>query len=137
MSPRTKPKEYSVSLDRAGTVSAEGCESLDLGDTWTADHLVLAGLARCSVASLLYHARRATLEAAASASAPEAVGARDDRSWGLLEIECELNVELDPAPAGDELRTLLEKAEHGCFVGSSLTPRPSYRWCVNGDEVAT
>ena len=31
---------------------------------------------------------------------------------------------------------LLELAERDCFVGSSLTAKPSYRWLVNGRIVA-
>jgi hypothetical protein len=33
------------------------------------------------------------------------------------------------------LAELLGLAEHDCFVGSSLTAKPSYRWVVNGRTI--
>ena len=44
----------------------------------------------------------------------------------------ELDLELDPAPPGEELAALLAKAERDCFVGASLKPSPRYNWRVNG-----
>jgi hypothetical protein len=42
-----------------------------------------------------------------------------------------LEVELDPAPPGDELETLLARAERDCFIGASLTVKPTYEWTVS------
>jgi hypothetical protein len=44
-------------------------------------------------------------------------------------------VALDPPLAGDDVQTLIAKAERGCFVGNSLTARPHYRWTVDGEEI--
>ena len=58
----------------------------------------------------------------------------DDR-YALVETELELVVELVPEPEPDTLAELLGLAERDCFVGSSLTARPSYRWVVNGRTI--
>ena len=58
----------------------------------------------------------------------------DDR-YALVETEVELAVELVPEPEPDALAELLALAERDCFVGSSLTAEPSYRWNVNGREI--
>ena len=137
MSPRPNRTDYAVALDRARRLSADGREQLTLGDAWTPEHLVLAGLLLCSVTSLAYHARRASLDVLASGSASGAVSQRaDDGAWALRDVECRIEAELDPVPAGDELTALLVKAERGCFVGASLEPKPHYRWTVNGEEIA-
>ena len=137
MPTKVKRQEFAVELGESGRLAAEGCEPLELGETWTPEHLVLAALARCSLGSLRYHARRASVRLSGAASAAGAVSERADGSWGFVEIECELDVEIDPPPARDDLLGLLERAERGCFIGASLTPRPLYRWTVNGADVPT
>jgi uncharacterized OsmC-like protein len=129
---RTKRREYAIALDRAGRLTAEGESQLQLDDAWTPEHLVLAALALCSVTSLRYHARRANVELAATASASGAVAQREeDGRYAFVEIDCRVDAELDPLPVEDELGTLLAKAERGCFVGASLTAAPNYRWNVS------
>jgi hypothetical protein len=59
-----------------------------------------------------------------------------DGRYALVETELELALELDPEPAPEALAELLELAERDCFVGSSLTAKPSYRWAVNGRTLA-
>ena len=51
-----------------------------------------------------------------------------------MEVTVELSVQLEPEPVPDAVAELLEKAERDCFVGASLTAKPSYRWIVNGRE---
>ena len=134
MPPRPKRSEFAVAVDRDGRVAAEGGRAVHFGHEWTAEHLVLAALARCSLAALSYHARREGLWLQASAQAQGAVGRRPEGDWGFVEVACVIDVRFDPAPAdpGD----LLGRAERGCFVGTSLEPRPRYSWTVNG-ETAT
>ena len=48
----------------------------------------------------------------------------------LLGRLIELDVHLSPRPGDDELAALFARAERDCFVGASLTVRPSYRWTV-------
>jgi uncharacterized OsmC-like protein len=129
----TKTFEYAISLDRAGRPAAEGGEPLELPEGWAAEHLVLAGLARCTLTSLRYHAIRAGLDAVGSASARGTVTKRDDDGrYAFVEVECELDVEIAPEP--DDLGALLAKAERDCFVGASLTVEVRYRWRVNGSD---
>ena len=120
---QVKRLEYTVAVDRAGSISAEDGALLALGEEWTPEHLVLAGLARCSLASLAYHAQRASLDVSAAASASAAVTRRDeDGRFAFVELSCRIEAEL------------IAKAERGCFVGASLRVTPSYSWRVNGEE---
>ena len=136
MAVKAKPREYAVAVDRAGRLAAEGSAPIELRDDWTAEHLLLAGLARCTLASLAYHARHAGLDHVARASARGTVARREeDGRHAFVEVECRVEVELDPPPPGDEVEALLIKAERGCFVGASLTAHPKYHWSVNGSEV--
>jgi organic hydroperoxide reductase OsmC/OhrA len=103
---------------------------------WTAEHLVLAGLARCTLASLEFHAERSGIAVAGTSTAQGVVTKRDeDGRYAFVEIDVRLDVELERAVAGDEVQALLAKAERDCFVGASLTAKPSYHWVVNGEAI--
>jgi organic hydroperoxide reductase OsmC/OhrA len=132
---RAKHFEYWVTLDERGDLSTDG-EPADLGGDVSAEHLLLAALARCSVSSLEYFARQRdiTLKATAYAAGTVTLRADDDR-YGFTNIECRMDVELDGELPDDQLRPLLESAEWGCFVGASLEPAPRYRWRVNGRDL--
>ena len=132
MAVRAKELRFETTIDADGELSAEGCEALELGETWTAEHLLLAALSRCSLASLAYAAKRDGRTATGSGRARGVVTRRDDGRYAFVEIDAELDVELQPAPPDDELAELLAKAEHGCFIAASLTVKPHYRWRVNG-----
>jgi organic hydroperoxide reductase OsmC/OhrA len=133
---KVKRLEFAIALDRAGRLSAEGCPPIELREEWTAEHLLLAALARCSATSLRHHARRAGMDLVTGASASGTVTRREeDGRYAFVEIECRLDVELDPAPPGEELAALLTKAERDCFIGASLRVEPVYRWRVNGRDV--
>lgn len=126
---------YAVSVDRDWSArSDEGGTPIPSEEAWTPEHLVLAGLARCTLTSLRHHAQRAGLELTSSAEANGRVTKRssDDR-YAFVEIAVELDVTLEPAP--ENVRELLASAERDCFVGASLTVQPHYRWLVNGEEV--
>ena len=133
MSPRAKRTDYSVAVERSGRGTAEGAAPLELAEEWTPEHLLLLALAHCSLASLRHHARRDELDLLASATAAGAVSEREDGSWGFVEISCDVEVELDPVPSAGDLRSLLARAERGCFIGASLSPKASYSWRVNGE----
>jgi organic hydroperoxide reductase OsmC/OhrA len=133
---RAKRFEYAIAVDRAGRLTAEGGGRLDPEEVWTADHLLLAALARCTIESLRFHAGRAGLDAIASAEASGVVTKREqDGRYAFVEIDCALDVELDTTPAPADLDRLIELAERDCFVGASLTVAPRYRWRVNGTAV--
>jgi hypothetical protein len=60
----------------------------------------------------------------------------EDGRYALVEVECGLDVELEPLPEGEALAELLALAERDCFIGASLTAPPRYEWRVNGEVVA-
>ena len=129
--------EFDVSVDRDGNAtSALGGPAIAPDAAWWAEHLVLAGLVRCTLTSLAFAARHSDVEAVASGRAHGRVTKREeDGLYAFVEIETSYDVELTPALEGDALRELLAWAERGCFVGNSLTARPRYRWRVNGEDV--
>jgi organic hydroperoxide reductase OsmC/OhrA len=127
-----KTFEYAASLDAEGRLLADG-SALEPDEAWTPEHLVLAGLMRCTLKSLGFHAGRADVAVRGSAAAEAVVTKREDGRFGFVEIECGLDVELDPLPDGPALAELLDLAERDCFVGASLTPSPRYAWRVNGE----
>jgi uncharacterized OsmC-like protein len=136
MAVKAKEFRYAIGLDRAGRVTADGRSPLDLDAAWTPEHLLLAGLVRCTLQSLRFHAARAGVDFLASASASGKVTKRErDDRYAFVELRVEIDLELEPAPPGDELEALLERAERDCFVGASLDPPPHYRWRVNGADV--
>src|SRR5438105_12197673 len=76
--PRAKRFEYTAEVSRAGEISAAGEAPLALPESLTPEHLVLAGLGRCSITSLTYHARRAGLDLTAAATVTGEVTRRDE-----------------------------------------------------------
>ena len=136
MATQAKTFSYAVSLDRSGAAtSEEGGSALPIEEAWTPEHLVLAGLARCTLTSLDYHARRVGVTSGGSANASGEVTQRTtDGRYAFVRLRVDLDVDLEPAP--QNVRELLSKAERDCFVGASLTAKPRYRWTVNGEEVA-
>lgn len=120
--------EYSVTEQTGTPARAE--------PDWTPEHLVVAGLARCTLASLEFHAKRASVEVSGSASAEGVVTKREqDGRYAFVELRCALDVELEPALEGGRLTELLDLAERDCFVGASLTAKPDYEWRVQGKLV--
>ena len=130
-----KPKEftYLVGVDREGRMAAEGePASLEPGEEWTPDHLLLAAVVRCSIVALEFHARRMHVDVATSSGvASGRVTIPDgEQRFRFVEIDVELDVTLEPRPEPDALKSLLERAERDCFVGASLVVKPAYRWNV-------
>ena len=136
MAAQAKTFTYEVSLDRGGAAtSSEGGSPLPDEAAWSPEHLVLAGLARCTLTSLDYHAGRVGIESGGTAGAWGEVTQRTtDGRYAFVRVKVDADVTLDPVPAN--VRELLSKAERDCFVGASLTAKPRYRWTVNGEEVA-
>lgn len=133
-----KTFQYAASLGGDGRLLADGADPLVPGRAWTPEHLVLAGLMRCTLKSLAFHTDRAGIAVEGSAGAEGTVARREeDGRFGFVEIECGLDVALDPLPAADEVRELIGLAERDCFVGTSLTPQPRYEWRVNGEVISS
>lgn len=127
---KAKRTEYAVRVDREGRLCLDGKTRTHFPPDWTAEHLLLAGLARCVLTALAYHARRADIWMAADADASGTVTRRDDGDWGFVEIECVVDARLDPEPP--DLADFVARTERGCFIGASLNPKPRYVWHVNG-----
>jgi uncharacterized OsmC-like protein len=130
-----KTFSYSVSIDRDGTARSDaGGSPLPEEEAWSPEHLVLAGLARCILTSLDYHARRHGIEVKGSTEASGEVAQRDtDGRHAFVHIKVNVDVTLDPKP--QSARELVAKGERDCFVGASLTAKPRYHWTVNGEEL--
>jgi organic hydroperoxide reductase OsmC/OhrA len=136
MAMTSKRFEHTASVDRAGTMRAEGGAPMHAPEGWTPDHLLLAALVRCSLGSLRHHARRAGLALDGAGRAHGVVARRErDGRFAFVTVELELEIRLDPAPAPAALRDMLAKAERDCFVGASLAAPPSYTWTVNGSRL--
>jgi uncharacterized OsmC-like protein len=137
MAAQAKVFEYDVSVDRSGkATSGSGGSALPREEAWLAEHLVLAGLVRCTLASLEHAARSAEVEAGAEGRARGTVTRReDDGLYAFVEIEASFDVELSPPLETEALAELIERTERGCFVGNSLTARPRYSWTVNGEAL--
>jgi organic hydroperoxide reductase OsmC/OhrA len=138
VSVRARVFEYDVSVDRDWTArsSKGGVAIPHEPDEWTPEHLVLAGLCRCTLTSFRFHALRVGLEPLASAAAHGVVTRRQsDGRFAFVEIDVSVDVAIDPAPGPGDVRELVAKGERDCFVGASLTAKPGYRWTVNGEEL--
>ena len=135
MAAQAKTFSYAVSVDRDWTArSDKGGTPIPAEEEWTPEHLVLAGLARCTLTSLRYHARRSGIEMQGSADAQGEVTQRvTDGRYAFVHLKVGLDVTLAPTPAS--VRELVAKAERDCFVGASLTAKPRYHWTVNGEEL--
>jgi organic hydroperoxide reductase OsmC/OhrA len=134
MSTRARSFEYAVSVDESWDATSDrGGPPLRGADeeSWTPEHLVLAGLGRCSLTSLRYHCRRAGIELTSRASARGSVTRREeDGRFAFVEIVVEADVAFDPKPDEATVADLLMKGERDCFVGASLTAHPTYHWRV-------
>jgi organic hydroperoxide reductase OsmC/OhrA len=136
----TRPRvlEFDVTVDHAGEAhSALGGSPVPHEVEWWAEHLVLAGLVRCTLASMDYSAHRVGLETRSFGRAHGKVTRREnDGLYAFVEIETTLEIDLSPAPEPDAVRELVAHAERGCFVSNSLTARPRHHWIVNGEKIA-
>jgi len=133
MSARARTFDYAVDVDEAWAARSErGGTTIPADEEhWAPEHLVLAGLARCSLTSLRYHCTRAGVGLSSRASARGTVTRReDDGRFAFVEITVEADVAFEPKPDDATVSDLLMKGERDCFVGASLTARPTYDWRV-------
>ena len=129
----SKELRYAVTLSPDGHFQSEDGDELDVAGSWTSEHLMLAALVRCTIESLRYSAKKAgTSVAGTSGSARALVRKRDkDGRYAIVRADVALDVTLDPKPARPVIADILTWAERGCFIGSSLTAKPVYRWNVS------
>ena len=133
---RAKVLDYSVTLDRRYRVAADGGDPQQLPRDFAPEHLLLAGLARCTLTSLAYHASRAGMKVASSSAAATGRVTRraSDGRYAFVELDCSLDVDLEPAPDAETQQAVLAKAERDCFVGASFVAPVRYAWRVNGQD---
>ena len=132
MSARARTFDYAVDVDEAWAARSErGGTTIPADEEhWAPEHLVLAGLARCSLTSLRYHCTRAGVGLSSRASVRGSVTRRDDGRFAFVEITVEADVAFEPKPNDATVSDLLMKGERDCFVGASLTAPPKYDWRV-------
>ena len=130
MAVKAREFRYAIDLHAGGTLRAEDGTELVVDQAWTPEHLLLAALVRCTLTSLRYHARRAEIEVADAKGHARAMFTRreSDNRFAIVECEVELSVRLLPQPGDEERAKLFADAENDCFVGASLTVKPTYRW---------
>jgi organic hydroperoxide reductase OsmC/OhrA len=127
---RAKVFEYAVDVDSGGRMTIPGGGQLIPPEGWSADHLLLAALMRCSIDSFSHHARRAGHEVAASGGAQGTITkSGQDGRYRFVEIAVKINARLTPRT--NEVDDLIAKAERDCFVAASLTLKPEYAWHVS------
>jgi organic hydroperoxide reductase OsmC/OhrA len=111
-------------------------EPLDPNRAWSPEDLVLAGLVKCTLASLAFYSERKGIDMAGGGTADGVVTKREsDGRYAFVEILCGLDVKLEPSPDGEQLNALLDSAEWGCFIAASMTVSPRYEWRVNSEVV--
>ncbi len=134
---RARVFEYHVETDSDWTSRSElGGLRLARDAAWSPEHLVLAGLSRCTLTSLEYHAKRAGVEATAAVSAHGTVTRREeDGRFAFVAVSVALDLTVEPRPEPTALRDLIQKAQRDCFVGASLTAKPTYTWTIDGEEL--
>src|SRR5260370_39655430 len=88
MGTTAKILEYAVELDDAGRMTIPGGGQFVPPEGWSADHLLLAALVRCSIDAFAYHARRAGHEVSASGEAQGTITkSRADARHRLVESD--------------------------------------------------
>jgi organic hydroperoxide reductase OsmC/OhrA len=132
MAHTAKEFRYAVDLSGGDVVRTEDGTPLGGGPEWTPEHLLLAGLVRCSVKSLRHHAKRAGIAVESATGTASSLFSRreTDGRFAVTELSVELALKLEPQPGEAELVELLAKAERDCFIGASLTLKPTYVWTV-------
>jgi organic hydroperoxide reductase OsmC/OhrA len=122
--------EYAVEVDSGGRMTIPGGGQFVPPEGWSADHLLLAALVRCSIDSFAYHARRAGHAVVASGHAQGTITkSGEDGRYRFVEIDVLIHAQLIPRAA--ETEELVAKAERDCFIGASLTVKPEYVWHVS------
>jgi organic hydroperoxide reductase OsmC/OhrA len=135
MAIKARELRFAVELRASGELLEESGEQLEVPPEWTPEHLLLAALVRCSLTSFEYHAKRAGLEVGARSGTARAMVTKRESDGRYAVVEAELELALEVTPEADDTAELLAKAERDCFVGASLTAKPSYHWTVNGRTI--
>ena len=133
MALQAKEFRFAIDLEEDGSLRAEDGTRLDVDPAWSAEHLLLAALVRCSLQSLRHHARLRHIEVSDPNGSARALFTKrvTNERYAAVEVELDLAVRLVPHPGEDELAELLALAERDCFIGASLIAKPAYNWIVS------
>ena len=96
MALKAKEFRFAIDLDEGGSVRTEDGTRLEADPAWTAEHLLLAALVRCSLHSLRYSARWARVDVSDARGSARALFTKrdsDDR-YAAVEVDVELAVRL-------------------------------------------
>ena len=127
MPTRAKVFEYATEVDHAGRMTIPGGAQIEPPEGWSADHLLLAALVRCSIDSFAYHARRAGHEVSAGGQGRGTITkATPEDRYAFVSIDVRIEAQLTPRATDPD--DLIAKAERDCFVGASLKVKPTYTW---------
>jgi organic hydroperoxide reductase OsmC/OhrA len=128
-----RPKEFRYAIDLRDELRTEDGTPLHADAAWSPEHLLLAALVRCSLKSLEHHAARAGIHVEhAEGSARSLIRRREsDDRFAVTETDVDLRVRFSQQPGEDELALLFQKAERDCFIGASLSAKPTYRWALS------
>src|SRR3954451_18127070 len=97
MAATAKTFEYAVEVDGGGRMTVPGGGQFVPPEGWSADHLLLAALVRCSIDSFAYHARRAGHEVTASGEAQGTITKSDeDGRYRFVAIDVRIHAQLAP-----------------------------------------
>jgi organic hydroperoxide reductase OsmC/OhrA len=108
-------------------MTVPGGAQVDPPAGWSADHLLLAALIRCSIDSLIFHARRAGHEISAGGQARGTITTTTpEERYAFVSIDVRIEAQLSPRAV--EPGELTARAERDCFVGASLRVKPAYDW---------
>jgi organic hydroperoxide reductase OsmC/OhrA len=134
---RARVFEFAVSADADGTVHSDrGGSAMTRDHAWSPEHLVLAGLVRCTLTSLEHHAKRSGVTITARGDAHGSVTRREeDGRFAFVSIDVVFDVTVDPPLERADVQALLERAERDCFIGASLNATPRHVWKVDGEEL--
>lgn len=124
----TAGPDDSVALSSSGLPDLESAPPVEYGgpgDKWSPETLLVAAVADCFVLTFRAIARASKLEWTALECDVEGVLDREDQVTRFVDVR--IKAVLD-APAGTDdskAKRLLEKAEEGCLITSSLKARPT------------
>ena len=141
--PSAKSFQYEVGVAwdgrRASTLTTAGRPSILSGppadfpdgeaDRWSPEHLLLAGLASCTMISFLAHAEHKGVEVADySAEIGGTVMRRvEDGRYAFVHIHQRPRVTVAAGQA-EQARELIGKAERDCFISASVTAEVQNDW---------
>ena len=130
---KAKELHFEVGLDAYGRAAASRTARRSrYRSGWTAEHLLLAALVRCSLESLRYVARRMGIEVSETSGAASAVGDAPRKRRPLRGRQRRGRTGGHARTEADHRRAdrAARAAERGCFIGTSLAAKPSYRWNI-------